>query len=298
MCFVNVTAPESAIQKYYICAEKSYLKAYLTGESMYLIVGSPLHMYFIWLVLKQCAVNVNFYALHLALCEILFAVTVVIGNSAYLVTRFHCLLYMVLPSYAFIFAARPLFQSLICMERYLAVVHPIFYLKYKMPKYKLVCTALIGVVIVAFTAEQARKTPNFLAFEFAILFVFLLLTDVFCSLSVLWALKRPSPGEGERQKDRMNGMKKSAFKTITVILLITVVDHIFVTVMGFCGDFANDHWMCIMDIINTFIFTLCGLVQPLLYLQKIGKLPCAKARNDSFESHELSRKEGCRETLD
>lgn len=284
----NETAIKSAIQTKYRCAVDSYVKAYLTGESIYLAVGCPLHIYFVCLILKQSTLFVNFYAFNLAFCEILFAVTVVIGNSIYLLTDDHCLLYVVLPIYAFIFTARPLLQCLICVERYLAVVHPIVYLRYKVPKHKMLCTALVGAVVVVFAAEQARQTPRFLEFEFAILFVILLIIDVFCSLSVLCALKRPSPGESERANNRMNKMKRSAFKTITVILIITVADHAIVTVMGLAGDFSQDDWICILDIINTFVFTLCGLVQPLLYLQKMGKLPCAKAKSDSYESHELS----------
>ena len=288
MCFLNMSSPESDIEKLYRCAKVDHLRFYLVGESMYFLLGSPLQMYFIWLIVTQHAIISKFYALNLALCELSFSLTVVVGNSAYLVTSNHCLLYVVLPSYAFIFSARPLFQSLICMERYLAVVHPLVYLKYKTPRNKKACTAMVGMVTVGFTLAAGISTPGFLIFEFAILLVILLSFDVFCSLSVLWALKRPSPGEGEGQRDRMNGMKKSAFKTITVILAITFCDHIFVTVMGLCGSFSKDDWICVVDIINTFIFALCGFIQPLLYLHKMRKLPCAKGRNDHIESRELS----------
>ncbi|KAG5285818.1 hypothetical protein AALO_G00007790 [Alosa alosa] len=287
MCFINESSPESDMETLYRCAGAHYVRLYLVGESMYLLLGSPLHIYFIWLVVTQHATISKFYAMNVALCELVFSLTVVVGNSAYLSTRHHCLLYMVLPSYAFIFSACPLFQSLICMERYLAVVHPLIYLKYKTLRHKMTCTALVGVVIGGFTAAEIVYTPHFLIREFAILFVILLSIDVFCSLSVLWALKRPSPGEGEGQKDCMNVMKKSAFKTIMVIQAITFCDHIFVTVMGLCGGFSEDDWICTVDIINTFVFALCGFVQPLLYLQKMRKLPCAKERHDA-ESRELS----------
>lgn len=288
MCFVNHSSSESDIRAQYRCAGVDYVRLYLVGESFYLILGSPLHIYFIWLVVTQHATVSKLYAVTVALCELLYAFTVVVGNAAYLATRNHCLLYVVLPAYALVFSARPLFQSLICMERYLAVVHPVLYLRYKTLRHKLACTALAALIIVGFTAGEAVKTPLFIIREFAVLFVILLAADVFCSLSVLWALKRPGPGEGQGQKERMNCMKRSAFQTITVILAITFCDHIIVIIMGLSGDFARDDWICVVDVLNTYIFCLLGFVQPLMYLHKIKKLPCAKGRHDGSESYEFS----------
>lgn len=288
MCFVNHNSSESDIQAQYRCAAVHYTRIYFVGESLYLILGSPLHIYFIWLVVMQQATASKLYAVIVALCELIFSLATVVGNAAYLATRNHCLLYVVLPSYALIFSARPLFQSLICVQRYLAVVHPIVYLRCKTLSHKLTCASLAGLIVVGFTVAEAVKTPKFIIREFAALFVILLTVDVFCSLSVLWALKRPSPGESQGQRNRMTSMKRSAFKTITVILAITFCDHIIVTIMGLSGDFAEDDWICVVDMFNTFLFCLCGFVHPLMYLHKMNKLPCAKGKHDGSESYEFS----------
>ncbi len=43
---------------------------------------------------------------------------------------------------------RPLFQCLMCVERYLAVVHPVIFLKYKPLRYRVICcTVLLWIFI-------------------------------------------------------------------------------------------------------------------------------------------------------
>ncbi len=42
---------------------------------------------------------------------------------------------------------RPLFQSLMCVERYLAVVHPVTFLKYKPLRYRVICCTAVWIIV-------------------------------------------------------------------------------------------------------------------------------------------------------
>ncbi len=43
---------------------------------------------------------------------------------------------------------RPLFHCLICVERYLAVVHPVIFLKYKPLRYRVICCTAAWLIII------------------------------------------------------------------------------------------------------------------------------------------------------
>ncbi len=70
----------------------------------------------------------EFFNLNLSVCEI----GICLGNLVFLLSRwFLCLKLLNLFSLGLTFTGRPLFQCLICVECYLAVVHPVTFLKYK-----------------------------------------------------------------------------------------------------------------------------------------------------------------------
>ncbi|KAL1253304.1 hypothetical protein QQF64_017997 [Cirrhinus molitorella] len=82
-----------------------------------------------------------------------------------------------------VFTGRPLFQCLICVERYLAVVHPVTFLKYKPLRYR---------------------------------FLLALSIQLFCLVAVLRALKQSGPGERRRERMEENPMKRRAFHLILI----------------------------------------------------------------------------------
>ncbi len=95
-------------------------------------VWSPTHSYVIWLIVtgSENGVASGFFNLNLSVCEIVSCLnsllTVLLKcpwfSSLTILTYFLIGLYI---------TGRPLFQCLICVERYLAVVHPVTFLKYK-----------------------------------------------------------------------------------------------------------------------------------------------------------------------
>ncbi|KAL3050877.1 hypothetical protein OYC64_001199 [Pagothenia borchgrevinki] len=109
-----------------------------------------------------------------------------------------------------------LFHVLTCLERYLAVVHPIIYLRLKhvqgvrIRNISIVCVWLLSLVWGFLT--RLDKPP--LAYITLMFFVTVaLLVISFCSLSVLCVLIRPGPGDGER----VDQSKQRAFYTVTAI---------------------------------------------------------------------------------
>ncbi|KAM3590474.1 uncharacterized protein V6R79_010490 [Siganus canaliculatus] len=116
-----------------------------------------------------------------------------------------------------------LFHTLTCVERYLAVVHPITYRNLGMEKgimirnFSIACAWIVNFMWT--TLLFVRNQMIIITFSvFSIAFAFA--TILFCSLSVLYALIRPVPGEGGGDKQRLDQSKLKAFCTITIHLTL------------------------------------------------------------------------------
>ncbi|MEQ2170219.1 hypothetical protein GOODEAATRI_033195, partial [Goodea atripinnis] len=112
-----------------------------------------------------------------------------------------------------------LFHLLTCMERYLAVVHPIFYLRLKgsagirIRNITVGCVWLISIVVMIATMQFDVSV----AIINGLLLSFTSVAFIFCSVSVLSALIRPAPGKGGRTRERADQSRQRAFRTIIII---------------------------------------------------------------------------------
>ncbi|XP_034531927.1 uncharacterized protein LOC117807007 isoform X3 [Notolabrus celidotus] len=103
-----------------------------------------------------------------------------------------------------VYLGRLLLQCLTCVEQYLAVIHPVTYLRMKTGRGIMVrnasiaCAWLICLLVLVFSilfSASLPITPFFAFFAIGLLVIF------YCSLSVLLALFRPGPGDvvGEKR---------------------------------------------------------------------------------------------------
>ena len=109
-----------------------------------IILGLPTNVYILWLILTGAGGTMasEFFSLNLTLSEIIFCLFNAFSMSdLYIQSDFvnkasHF-------SFGFVFSGRPLFQCCICLERYLAVVHPVVFLKYKPLRYRVGCCSVV-----------------------------------------------------------------------------------------------------------------------------------------------------------
>ncbi|XP_055770040.1 P2Y purinoceptor 4-like, partial [Salvelinus fontinalis] len=200
-----------------------------TTYSINLILGLPTNVYVLWLIVTGAGgtMTSEFFALNLTVCEILYCLSAVLkylndylfdgslgGGVAFFL--------------GFISTGRPLFQCCICVERYLAVVHPVTFLKYKPLRYRVGLSCLGWMVVLGFSLLNALISTvlSNMAILWLLNLSFWFSIQLFCCLAVLWALKRPGPGEGERQGEGMNNMKLRAFRIISVIMVSMIVMYL------------------------------------------------------------------------
>ncbi|KAJ8382151.1 hypothetical protein SKAU_G00029290 [Synaphobranchus kaupii] len=169
-----------------------------------------------------------------------------------------------------------LFQSCTCVKRYLAVVHPIVFLKIRAPKYlkyRVICWGAIWVVTLAFCLILVKSYPDFPVEVFSILFGIVLFINSFCSLSIMAALRRPAPGDGERE--RMHKLNRQAFRRVLITQLLVTLNFLPYICTGILKSQGLSYNMvCLAYCFSYTSFGVTNIVQPLQFLSRMGKLPC------------------------
>jgi len=251
---------------------------YTAGWIFNLIAVLPENSYVIWLIVTGAGNGVasEFFSLNLSVCEIFLCLQ-----------SFLCLLGRSFPGIStFVefltgvsMIGRPLFQCLICVECYLAVMHPFTFLKFKPLRYRLICSNAVWLVIViacVFACVDVSQNQFYFFVCFSLSQALLCLSvKLFCCLAVLRALKQSGPGEKGKYIAKDNLVKRRAFNIIVLIIMATVVMYsaylVAAAIFVLTHKFISKAW-----IVGHVCFVLGGMVQPLLYLNRTGKLAFCK----------------------
>ncbi len=233
------------------------------------LVGLPTHCYVAWLIIRGAGLASEFFILNLSVVEIGFSVnclTFVLSEWFSFIVDFKLFLI------GLIITGRPLFQCLICVERYLAVVHPVTFLKYKPLRYRVICCTVawsinLGSCLCSMFTILSHNIVHlwFLSVQFLVVFCI----QLFCLVAVLRALKWSGPGE----RGEENHMKRRAFHIILITTVTMVITYAPYCITGFYTIFtekrADEYWVP-----GLVCYVLAGFVQPVLYLHRSGKLSC------------------------
>lgn len=170
------------------------------------------------------------------------------------------------------------FHTVTCIERYLAVVHPVTYLGLKNETGSRIRSTVIGftwllllvwVVSTRFMGDflNVMVFVSHLSFSFIVMF--------FCCVSVLWALKRPQPGQAACDRKHTDQTKRRAFCTILTIMSTVLLTLVWVLVSNvlYAVPLLHLEDKCLMAAFVPWVSLPCNLVLPILYLQRAGKLP-------------------------
>ncbi|XDV38339.1 hypothetical protein PO909_007778 [Leuciscus waleckii] len=271
---VNFTTPETSTNS---TTQSIGLKDLMLTcvHSFNFLFGLPTNSYVIWLIITGAGSGVasEFFILNLSMCEIGTCLSCLVST---LTIYFSSLSLLMLFLQGLILTGRPLFQCLMCVERYLAVVHPVTFLKFKPLRYRVICctaawiitlcSCLCGMFILVSFDFYIYVCINSLQF---LLFVSI---QLFCLVAVLRALKQSGPGERGREKEEKNHMKRRAFYLILISTVSMAFIYVPFTITGFYIILTQQnnpaYWTP-----GLVCYVLAGFVQPVLYLHRTGKLP-------------------------
>lgn len=255
---------------------ESYIRE--ISAALNLLTGLPLNSYMLWLIITDPAKTIVscFLEINMALCEILFIVLsplALMSECKYLNVP-KSMQYVRYLCYATLLTGRPMLQTLSCIERYVAVVHPVVFRNYGALRYKFKYLtvgwfmALTVCLIMSFYGEKAW-------YALIVQTLILIMVKLFCFLSVLRALKQPKPGDGGRDRETANQAKMRAVKIILILLISAIVQYIPLLLVWLL-------YLCLPQLaglklaadIIFFIMAGSGFIQPVLFLQRTRKFPC------------------------
>ncbi|XP_026089802.1 C-C chemokine receptor type 8-like [Carassius auratus] len=245
--------------------------------SIFLLFGLPINSYVLRLIItgKGSKVAQEFFNLNLAICEISYCVNYLLSILASFIWFSHL---KTLTSFlvGLAITGRPLFQCLMCVERYLAVVHPVTFLKYKPLRYRVICcTAAWIITLVSCTCCIFTIIPYYIVYLwfFSLQFLLFLSIQLFCLVAVLRALKQSGPGERGRERGEENHMKRRAFHLILITTASMIIIYAPFSISAFVV-IVSQHYIKELFYFSFICFSLASFVQPVLYLQRVGKLSC------------------------
>ncbi|XP_026094151.1 G-protein coupled receptor 4-like [Carassius auratus] len=240
------------------------------------LFGMPIHSYVIWLIITGAGsgVALEFFNLNMAVCEIGICIFCFVDSMAIWFS------YLKIGSNFFLglgITGRSLFLCLMCLERYLAVVHPVTFLKYKPLRYRVICSTVVCILTLGsclfsmFILMALNNTAHTWFFTVQIFLFFSI--QLFCLVAVLRALKQSGPGDRAREREEENNMKRKAFH----LILITSMNMVFINVPFIILALfrvVTKQNSVELRIAALICYSLGGFVQPVLYLHRIGKLSC------------------------
>ncbi|KAM3590993.1 uncharacterized protein V6R79_020303 [Siganus canaliculatus] len=171
------------------------------------------------------------------------------------------------------------FHLLTCVERYLAVVHPVTYRNlWKQNAVRVRngasgCGWLLSVAAASllFLEDKAAMSITMCCVMAVVLIAF-----SFFSASVLCVLKRPGPGEGGGARQRVDQSKLRAFHTIVAVLgaLLVKFGGLLIALAFNVSMQLLSRNICAVQLTLIWFSVPSSLVLPLLFLHRAGKLVC------------------------
>ncbi|XP_067280746.1 C-C chemokine receptor type 8-like [Pseudorasbora parva] len=263
---VNVTTPESFTT--YSFGLLDILEMYTCSFSF--LFGLPTHSYVIWLIITGNGVTSEFFILNLSVCEIGNCVNSLVFLLSFWFANLTTLNRFLM---GLGITGRPVFHCLMCVERYLAVVHPVTFLKFKPLRYRVICcTATWIITLGSCFLFLSLNSPAQIWF-YTLQFLLFLSVQLFCLVAVLRALKQSGPGERGRERKEENHTKRRAFKIILITTVNTVIIYVPYIITGLFTIVTKQNIRALW-LICILCFLLAGFVQPVLYLCRAEKLVC------------------------
>lgn len=219
--------------------------------------------------------QIQIFLLHYIIMELILCIQCSIEILNVFFFNNNVLFWMGLFIFGLSWAGRPLMQVCICFEQYLAVIHPVTFLKYKGIKYR---SAVVAVAWMMAFGCGLYYTIGSYYYYFSVFVFFIALSVIFfCYVSVLCALKHPGPGE-QTGREVGNQQKKNAFQiilSILIIILLTYLPQIFLLIFSVI---KIDQTLLECNIIPIVMsVNVCSvLIMPLMKMYKEGCLKCVR----------------------
>jgi len=171
------------------------------------------------------------------------------------------------------YSGRPMLMACMCLDCYVAVLHPLRYRSQTLYARAIVITVVWLVVVGNWVALILYPVLNN---DFGMNWPFIssLTVIVYCDCCILWALRRTfGTSQGE-----LHPQKKRALHIVGVSLLITLVNYLLPVIAFTFGRLfvqSNKKYNCLIAIPAMIPIALTSIFMPAVHLRVVGKLHCS-----------------------
>lgn len=239
------------------------------------MIRLPANIYIMQLIISRHLITSEFYALNEAIFltfihfyDILALVAYICPNTLVMRIRMFIL--------GFILTGRPCLMALICVERYVAVVQPLVFLRFKQLMCKLVFCGIIWLATLASCCNNIlmHSESDDLSALLMVQIMLCFVMKLYCCIATLLALKRPGPGEGVQQRQGLSNTKLKAFRIILTITLSVILLYgpviFYLTLKHKITNTQSEKILKLCYVFSVF----SEFVQMFLFLQRSGKRLC------------------------
>lgn len=270
----------------------SLLRVYM--EIPAIILGLPANTVLLWLLVKNRktlspseVLGLNFALLgvlfclclqldiHITINQIRSGLRLSISHAFAILSYFGC----------------PLLLTSMCLERYVAVAHPVLFMKLGKWEYRAACSTIIWFLTCIMAVATFVYTIASTALVLSLIVNVLFLVMVACLLGIIWMLCKKGPGEGD---ERNSVVKRRALKNVLMILLPSTI--IYLPLLGL-APFLLLIQMLPQEGINSLICTFLLLfsvvpnfgvcIGPTFYMARLRKIFC-QMNNKSADTAETT----------
>lgn len=269
----NITSPAWHPPLWYQfdkCAEAPYAFVfYFVVKVFNLALGFPSNMLVMWLIATRksegCTSDVFIFSLAALDAFFCLMTPVDLFNRLYLD---HWGIWH-LQSFAYgVKDMAPLFLTCICLDRYVAIVHPIMFTNVLNNRIRMGISAFVWMLLLAYSLAKSLLGALSITEVFSGLILTAFFIMVFCNIAILWVLRRSVAG-----KEVMNPVKKKAFKMVLILLAIIVVNYLPpVSLMPFAATYTFVQLNCQISVSVFSIMDLSSTIEPILYISKMDRL--------------------------
>lgn len=241
------------------------------------LVGCPACVAVLWELFQKHKAGApvtpnDVFTLSLTIMDLVFLFFVPFGLCNFLLWEIRSVQMLSSFLYSFNLAGRPLLTACICLDCYLAVVHPVTYRTNKslLPRVLMVA-AVCAVTMVQGTVfiviDDLDHSP-WAMFVYVIALPVIVISDA----SILWTLKKSYRGGGD-----LHPRKKKALQIITNSMVMTVTSYVPPVLVYTLGQLIisdDKEYECFLAIPILITPTAGSAIMPLLYLGNLGSLKC------------------------
>lgn len=172
----------------------------------------------------------------------------------------------------------PLLLTSLCLERYVAVAHPVLFMKLGKWEYRAACSAIIWFLTCIMAAAAFFYTVSRMAVVLSLIINVLFLAMLACLLGIIWVLCKKGPGEGDQNN---SVVKRQALKNVLTVLLPSVITYFpllglapFLLIIPMLVQKSTNTLICIFLMMAAVVPNFGVCIGSIFYMARLKQMFC------------------------